>query len=76
MAAEELRAESESEHLKLSDIFNSAEQEVQKLEKKLRKYILKTKDYFEQKENLVSSLKRRLNALDNCSILNFPRIQI
>ncbi len=53
MAAEKQKTESESEHLKRAATFTSAEHEVQKLEKRLQKFVGKTKLYFEQKENLV-----------------------
>ncbi len=50
MEAERQKTDSEAEHLRRADLFQAAEAEVQKLEKKLHKHIQKTRPYFEQKD--------------------------
>jgi len=71
MAAEKQKTESESEHLKRAATFTASEHEVQKLEKKLQRFILKTREYFEQKENLVcSDFYRYCDLSPNASLPN------
>ena len=73
MTAEDQKAECEAEHLERAATFKKAEQEVQKLEKKLQKYIVKTKPYFEQKENLVG-LTSSFRVKEGLSISNLDNL--
>lgn len=50
MEAEKQKTLSESEHSKKAATFQAAEAEVQRLEKKLSKFIQKSQPYFEQKD--------------------------
>lgn len=50
MDAEKQKTDSEAEHLRRADDFQAAETEVQKLEKRLKGHISKTRPYFEQKD--------------------------
>ena len=60
MEAESLKTASEAEHAKRAAFFTKAEQEVQHLEKKLKKHIQKSRLYFEAtKQNFNSTLQRK-----------------
>uniref|UniRef100_A0A1B6MGM8 SH3 domain-binding protein 5 homolog n=1 Tax=Graphocephala atropunctata TaxID=36148 RepID=A0A1B6MGM8_9HEMI len=66
MEAEHAKAESGREHQKRATLYNAAEQKVQVLEQKLRRSILKSRPYFEEKAVCESSLaaqKQRINEL-------------
>ncbi|CAG0879131.1 unnamed protein product [Cyprideis torosa] len=66
MEAEKQRAESEAEHQRAAAVFTEAERRVQSLEKKLHKHIIRSKAYFEAKEQLHSELtsqKSKVHAL-------------
>ena len=57
MEAESLKTASEAEHAKRAAFFTKAEQEVQHLEKKIRKYIQKSRPYFEEKDAFNKTLE-------------------
>ena len=66
MEAESLKTASEAEHAKRAAFFTKAEQEVQHLEKKLKKHIQKSRPYFEEKDafnNTLESQKKRVHKL-------------
>lgn len=66
MEAEALKTASEAEHAKRAAFFTKAEQEVQTLEKKLKKHIQKSRPYFEEKDafnNTLESQKKRVQKL-------------
>ncbi|KAG8316488.1 SH3 domain-binding protein 5 [Homalodisca vitripennis] len=66
MEAEHAKAESGREHQKRATLYNAAEQKVQMLEQKLRRNIIKSRPYFEEKAVCESSLaaqKQRINEL-------------
>ena len=50
MEAEKQKTDSEAEHLQRAAFYTAAEQACQRLEKRLKKHVEKTKPYFEQKE--------------------------
>ena len=63
MAAEKQKTDSEAEHLKRAASFTAAEQEVQRLQKKLQRYIQTSQPYFEQKDifnKALESQKKRV----------------
>ena len=66
MEAESLKTASEAEHAKRAAFFTKAEQEVQHLEKKLKKHIQKSRPYFEEKDafnKTLESQKKRVHKL-------------
>ncbi|XP_068082496.1 SH3 domain-binding protein 5 homolog [Anabrus simplex] len=68
MDAETQKAESGREHQKRATLFNAAEQEVQRLEQKLRRSISKSRPYFEEKavcQGQLAAQKERVEALQN-----------
>lgn len=68
MEAEKMKTLSEEEHMKRAELFTAAEQEVQQLEKKLKKHIQKSQPYFEQKEafnRALESQKHRVQQLQS-----------
>ena len=50
MDAEKQKTVSEEEHMRRAEAFQAAETEVQRLEKRLKSHIAKTRPYFEQKD--------------------------
>ena len=50
MEAEKQKTDSEAEHLQRAAFYTAAEQACQRLEKRLKKHVEKTKPYFEQKD--------------------------
>ena len=68
MEAEQLKTASEEEHAKRAAFFTKAEQEVQHLEKKLRKFVQKSRPYFEEKDafnHTLESQKNRVHKLQD-----------
>ena len=68
MEAESLKTASEAEHAKRAAFFTKAEQEVQQLEKKLKKHIQKSRPYFEEKDafnKTLESQKKRVHKLQD-----------
>ena len=68
MEAEQLKTASEEEHAKRAAFFTKAEQEVQQLEKKLRKFVQKSRPYFEEKDafnHTLESQKNRVHKLQD-----------
>ena len=66
MEAEKIKTASEAEHAKRAAFFTKAEQEVQHLEKKLKKHITKSRPYFDEKEafnRALESQKSRVQKL-------------
>ena len=62
MEAEKAKTESEAEHQRRALLFTKAEEEVQKQEKKLRRSIVKSRPYFDQKDAVGKALKaQKLN---------------
>lgn len=66
MDAENQKAESGREHQKRATLFNAAEQQVQQLEQKLRRNIIKSRPYFEEKalcQGQLATQKERVESL-------------
>ena len=66
MAAEKQKTDSEAEHLKRAASFTAAEQEVQRLQRKLQRYIQTSQPYFEQKDifnKALESQKKRVQVI-------------
>jgi hypothetical protein len=66
MEAETSKTSSEAEHAKRAAFFTKAEQEVQHLEKKLKKHVNKSRPYFEEKDAFnftLESQKKRVHKL-------------
>lgn len=57
MEAEKKKTESEAEHLQRAAFFQAAEQACQRLEKRLKKHVVKAQPYFEQKETFNKTLE-------------------
>jgi len=57
MEAEKAKAESEAEHLQRAAFYTAAEQACQRLEKRLKKHVVKAQPYFEQKEAFNKALE-------------------
>ena len=66
MEAESSKTASEAEHAKRAAFFTKAEQEVQHLEKKLKKHVHKSRPYFQEKDafnKTLESQKKRVHKL-------------
>ncbi|KAK7789737.1 hypothetical protein R5R35_007461 [Gryllus longicercus] len=87
MDAENQKAESGREHQKRATLFNAAEQQVQQLEQKLRRSIIKSRPYFEEKslcQGQLATQKERVESLQKavsrskvsyaCSLKELERI--
>ena len=71
MQAEKDKTDSEAEHARRAQAFTKAEQEVSQLEKKLKKFIQKSRPYFEEKDAFNRALESQVCALRSCmSIAN------
>ena len=57
MEAEKQKTESEAEHLQRAAFYTAAEQACQRLEKRLKKHVVKAQPYFEQKEAFNKTLE-------------------
>ena len=57
MQAEKLKTDSEAEHLQRAAFYTAAEQACQRLEKRLKKNVVKSQPYFEQKEAFNKALE-------------------
>ena len=57
MEAEKQKTDSEAEHLQRAAFYTAAEQACQRLEKRLKKHVEKSKPYFEQKEAFNKTLE-------------------
>ena len=57
MEAEKAKTDSEAEHLQRAAFYTAAEQACQRLEKRLKKHVVKAQPYFEQKEAFNKALE-------------------
>ena len=57
MEAEKLKTDSEAEHLQRAAFYTAAEQACQRLEKRLKKNVVKAQPYFEQKDAFNKTLE-------------------
>jgi len=57
MEAEKAKTDSEAEHLQRAAFYTAAEQACQRLEKRLKKHVVKAQPYFEQKEAFNKTLE-------------------
>ena len=65
MEAERQKTESEAEHLKKAAAFQTAEAEVQRLERKLSKFVQKSQPYFEQKDVFNKTLSAQKDLVED-----------
>ena len=72
MEAEKAKTDSEAEHQRRALAFTTAETEVQRLEKKLKKFIEKSRPYFEQKD----ALNRALESQKTCVHLYQEKVKL
>ena len=76
MEAEKQKTESESEHSQRAAFYTAAEQACQRLEKRLKKNVVKSQPYFEQKDafnKTLESQKLQVQTLQSqvCQIFGF-----
>ena len=62
MQAEKDKTDSEAEHARRAQAFTKAEHEVSQLEKKLKKFIQKSRPYFEEKDAFNRALESQVCA--------------
>lgn len=77
MEAEKHKTESEAEHLQRAAFYTAAEQACQRLEKRLKKHVVKAQPYFEQKEAFNKTLeaqKTQVQTLQTKVSLHFSSV--
>ena len=68
MEAEKAKTDSEAEHARRANAFTKAEQEVSQLEKKLKKFIQKSRPYFEEKDAFNRALESQVKTLHSFKV--------
>ena len=74
MEAEKAKTDSEAEHLQRAAFYTAAEQACQRLEKRLKKHVVKAQPYFEQKEAFNKALEAQKEQVQSLQlkVIHFP----